>query len=294
MKIGEIDRFASNSTLGISLGRLVLFVLSFTIFDSVFRYISIGIASVESVFSSLISGMLLGMILGSIFSRLSYQRLTQIVMAWFSLFIIQSLSNLVEAVFFTTAITTATIFMAALVFGIITTFPEALLVGILFSLENIDSSFRVDLRSYFSKRTITACAGRLWSRVAVILIVFFPILLLIGAPNGDPTRLAGGIFWQSFVLAIWEQLTCVAIIVALAVLFRDRYNSQGVLAKAISESTYTAYIIHAPIIILLALALREVQLPLLLKWMFVSCLAVPMCFTFSYYLRRLPIARTRI
>jgi len=134
-------------------------------------------------------------------------------------------------------------------------------------------------------------AGKLWSRVAVVLIALFPVLLMLGAPDGDPTRLAGGLYWQSFTLAIWEQLTCVAIIIALTVLFRERYNSRGRLSKKISESAFTAYIVHAPIIILLALALREVQLPLLLKWVFVSGLAVPLCFTFSYYIRRLPIAQ---
>jgi glucan biosynthesis protein C len=132
-------------------------------------------------------------------------------------------------------------------------------------------------------------AGRLWSRVAVVLIASFPVLLVLGAPDGDPARLAGGLHWQAFTLATWEQLTCVAIIVALTVLFRERYNSQGMLAKAMSESAYTVYIVHAPVIIFLALGLREVQLPLLLKWVFVSGLAVPLCFTFSYYFRRLPI-----
>jgi glucan biosynthesis protein C len=132
-------------------------------------------------------------------------------------------------------------------------------------------------------------AGRMWARVAVVLIAFFPILLVLGAPDGDPTRFAGGLNWQAFTLATWEQLTCVAFIIALTVLFRERYNGQGMLAKSMSESAYTAYIIHAPVIIFLALGLREVQLPLLLKWVFVSGLAVPLCFTFSYYIRRLPI-----
>lgn len=134
-------------------------------------------------------------------------------------------------------------------------------------------------------------AGRLWSRVAVVLIALFPVLLLLGAPDGDPTPLAGGLHWQAFTLAIWEQLTCVAIIVALTVLFRERYNSQGMLTKAMSESAYAAYIVHAPVIILVALGLRGVQLPLLLKWIFVSCLAVPLCFMSSYYLRRLPFVK---
>jgi fucose 4-O-acetylase-like acetyltransferase len=134
-------------------------------------------------------------------------------------------------------------------------------------------------------------AGGLWSKVSIGLIMLFLVLLALGASDGDPTRFAGGFHWQAFTLAIWEQFTCIAIVFALTVLFRVRYNSQGSLAKAMSESAYTAYIIHAPVIILLALGLRGVQLPLPLKWVSVSGLAVPVCFTFSYFIRRLPIAQ---
>jgi len=133
--------------------------------------------------------------------------------------------------------------------------------------------------------------GERWSRVAVLLIALFPILLVLGAPDGDPTRFAGGFYWQAFALAMWEQLNCVAIIVALTVLFREKFNDQGSLAKAMSESAYTAYIIHAPVIILLALGLRSVDLSLILKWMLVSSLAVPLCFALSNHIRKLPGAR---
>jgi hypothetical protein len=140
-------------------------------------------------------------------------------------------------------------------------------------------------------KQISREAGRLWIKVSIVLITLFPVLLALGAPDGDPTRFAGGFHWQAFTLAIWEQFTCIAIVVALTVLFRVRYNSQGSLAKAMSETAYTAYIIHAPVIILLALGLRGVRLPLLLKWISVSGLAVPLCFTFSHFIRELPIAQ---
>ncbi len=173
----RIGGFALNLSLGVSLGRLALYVFLFTIFDSVFRYVSIGIASIESVVSSIVSGALLAMVLSFVFSRLSYGRPTRIVMAWFSLFIIQSLSNLVEAVFFTTSIPTATIFMAALVFGLITTLPEAILAGMLFTPTERDGSFRADLRSYFGKRTLSSWSGR----VALVSIVYFPIYYTFGS-----------------------------------------------------------------------------------------------------------------
>jgi hypothetical protein len=173
----KIDGFATTLTLGVSVSRFVLYVLFFTIFDSAFRYVSIGVASVESVASSIISGALLAVVLGFVFSRLPYRRLTRIAMAWSSLFIIQSLSNLVEAVFFTTAIPTASIFVAALVFGLIVTLPEAILAAMLFSPEKRDRSFRVDIRNYFGKRTVAS-----WlRRIALGSLVYFPIYYAFGS-----------------------------------------------------------------------------------------------------------------
>lgn len=173
----ETKKLIDRSRLGVSFGRLGLFTILFAFIDSAFRYATLGIASVESVISSTVSGALLAMVLGFVFSRLTYGRLTRIVMAWFSLFIIQSLSNLVEAVFFTTAIPTATIFMAALVFGLITTLPEAILAGMLFSPENGDRSFRADLREYFGKRTVSSWLGR----IALGSLVYFPIYYTFGS-----------------------------------------------------------------------------------------------------------------
>ena len=173
----KIDGLAADFTLGVSFGRFVLYVLLFTIFDSAFRYVSIGVASVGSVVSSVISGALLAAVLGFVFSRLPYRRLTRIAMAWSSLFIIQSLSNLVEAVFFTTAVPTATIFVAALVFGLIVTLPEAILAVMLFSPEKRDRSFKDDIRNYFGKRTGTSWLGR----IALGSLVYFPIYYAFGS-----------------------------------------------------------------------------------------------------------------
>ena len=173
----ETGRLTEGSSLGVSVGRLGLYVILFAFIDSVFRYVTLGVSSVESVFSSVVSGALLALVLGFVSSRLSYGRLTRIGMAWFSLFIIQSLSNLVEAVFFTTAIPTATIFVAAFVFGLIVTLPEAILAGMLFSPVKIDRSFRADLREYFSKRTVSSWLGR----VALGSLVYFPIYYTFGS-----------------------------------------------------------------------------------------------------------------
>jgi len=90
---------------------------------------------------------------------------------------------------------------------------------------------------------------------------------------------------------MWEQILGIAIIIALIVLFREKYNNQGRLVKAMSAGVYTVYIFHAPIIVLLALALRSINIDPLLKFVLVAPLAVSFCFMLSNYIQKLPVAR---
>ncbi|MCX9082568.1 MAG: acyltransferase family protein [Candidatus Methanoperedens sp.] len=137
---------------------------------------------------------------------------------------------------------------------------------------------------------ISEKTGKLWSWIAVALLILFPVLLLLYI-SGDPALLAGGLSWQSFTYALWEQFIGVAIIVALTVTFREKYNNQGRLLKAMSKSAYTVYIFHAPVIVFLALILRGVIMDPLLKFVFVAPLAVNLCFLIGNHIRKLPIAR---
>jgi len=135
--------------------------------------------------------------------------------------------------------------------------------------------------------------GRSWPCLPVLMIVIvFPALFTLGgAAKGNIAPFMGGLHWQCFGYALWEQLTGVALIIALPALFRKRLNRQGKLAKAMSGSAYTAYIIHAPVIVLLAIAIRNISLYPLLKFPLAVLIAVPLCFALANIIRKLPLAR---
>ena len=135
--------------------------------------------------------------------------------------------------------------------------------------------------------------GRFWFYVAVVLIVvLFPALFMLGgAASGNTDPFIGGLHWQCLAYSIWEQFVCVAVVIALLVLFRKRFNRQGAIAKAMSDSSYTAYIIHAPVIILVALAVRHITLYPLLKFALVVPIAVALSFALANVIRQLPLAR---
>jgi surface polysaccharide O-acyltransferase-like enzyme len=140
---------------------------------------------------------------------------------------------------------------------------------------------------------IPVAMGRLWLCLAVVLIVIvFPALFTLGgAIKGNIAPFTGGLHWQCFGFALWEQLTGMALIIALPALFRKRLNRQGRLTGAMAGSAYTAYIIHGPIIILVALAIRSITLYPLLKFTLALMISVPLCFSLGNIIRKLPLAR---
>jgi glucan biosynthesis protein C len=79
--------------------------------------------------------------------------------------------------------------------------------------------------------------------------------------------------------------------VVLLVLFRDRLNHQGRLARALSASAYRAYIFHGSVIIWLAMALSALRMDMGLKFLFVAPLAVVATFGVAYLAKKLPLAR---
>jgi len=137
---------------------------------------------------------------------------------------------------------------------------------------------------------ITEAAGKLWLKITIALILLLPILLIVGGAE-DPTPFMGGLHWQAFAYAIWEQFLCMGMIITLLVWFRRRFNQQGSLAKTMSASAYTVYIIHAPVIVLVTLALQDISLYPLIKYPVVALIVVPLCFLLGNIIRKLPLAR---
>jgi hypothetical protein len=117
------------------------------------------------------------------------------------------------------------------------------------------------------------------------------MLVTSGALEGDIESVRGGLHWQSFVFSIWEQVVCMGMVIGLLILFRKRFNHQGRLAKTMSASAYTAFIIQAPAGIPVVLVLSGIGLHPLLKFALVAPIVVSLCFLLGNYIRKLPLAR---
>jgi glucans biosynthesis protein C len=131
--------------------------------------------------------------------------------------------------------------------------------------------------------------GKRWLIVAIVLILMFvPMALAGGALETGDEPFRGGWHWQSLAYAVWESFVCVGMCIGLTYLFRRYWNRQGRLAKFLSPNAYTAYIIHAPVITLTALLLRNVDVYPLLKFGLVALIVLPLCFVLSNLIRKLP------
>jgi glucans biosynthesis protein C len=76
-------------------------------------------------------------------------------------------------------------------------------------------------------------------------------------------------FWGLFI-PVWESLLCVAMSIGLTVLFRERVNAQGPLAKELANSSYMAFMLHLFVVILFQYLAIRLPGPPLAKFFLVT------------------------
>ena len=96
----------------------------------------------------------------------------------------------------------------------------------------------------------------------------------------------------AFIFDLWEAFLCCGVCIGFMILFRDRLNHQGRLARDLAASTYAVYLFHVPVLVSLQYALRYAALGPLMKFSLVTLIAVPVTFAISSALRRAPFARS--
>ena len=134
--------------------------------------------------------------------------------------------------------------------------------------------------------------GKTWRWVVLVLLALFPVLFIAGgAMEGVLDPFFGGLTWQSFAYAVWEEVMCIAMVITLLVWFRKHFTEQGPLAKAMSGGAYATYVFHPIVIVGLAIALRGIRLDMALKYVLVVPFAVGLAFLTGYLVKKLPLAR---
>ena len=99
----------------------------------------------------------------------------------------------------------------------------------------------------------------------------------------------GGVNWLAFGYALWEAFLVVGVGMGLLVLFRERWNHQGRVARELAADVYTVYLIHPVVLVGFAYAFHVVALYPLLKWAIAVVVTIPLCFLISSGIRRIPL-----
>lgn len=131
--------------------------------------------------------------------------------------------------------------------------------------------------------------GMRWLKLSVPAIFLFPVIAVLGGAIEDITPFLGGVHWQSLAYSLWEAFMGTGLIAGIFVVFRRKFDSQTQLTKNLSDNAYTVFIIHAPVIVFFAYAIRGLHIFPLLKFVLVSVVGVSLCFLLSHFIvRRIP------
>jgi glucan biosynthesis protein C len=140
---------------------------------------------------------------------------------------------------------------------------------------------------------IPLSCSRIWLTVVLFcIVVLFPVLFALGgAMEGNTRPYMGGLYWQALAYALWEQFVGVSMIIALLSLFYNKFNYQGRLLQTLASSCYAVYIIHPVVLVLIAIAIKNVSLHPAVKFFILGTLAIPACFALGCLIRKLPLAK---
>lgn len=143
-------------------------------------------------------------------------------------------------------------------------------------------------------RTIPASMGIVGLLAAALAaVLLFPLALsghLLSLDLAEGSTFVGNGTWQSAVYALWDAIFAVGVGLAALTLFRGLFNGNSALGRFLSQQSYAVYILHTPLIILLAVALKGVTLAALPKFALVAAITVPLCYLVAFLVRRLPFA----
>ncbi len=152
--------------------------------------------------------------------------------------------------------------------------------------------FWIGILAYHGKwfDKLSGSQAKRWIAIAIIVVIALPIMLvsLVDLSAPDFTPFLGGLTLESLVYSFWESFALLSISIGTFYIFRTYFNRSNKILISMGGSAYTAYIIHAIIIIGLQILLLPVLLPALLKAVIVAVIGVPLIFGLSALFRKIP------
>jgi glucan biosynthesis protein C len=131
-----------------------------------------------------------------------------------------------------------------------------------------------------------------WLPIAVTgMVLYLPIMILGGALTNDGTPFLGGVTWQAATYALWEAAVGTSLfIITLVLVARRRWRCAGV-GASYAGASFGIYLMHAMVIIPLAVAMHPLALHTALKWILLSVCGLCLPWALTLALRKIPRVR---
>lgn len=108
-----------------------------------------------------------------------------------------------------------------------------------------------------AESTLARRAG--WIALIAGPIAMIAVMVFGGPPADDERPYSGGWFWQAGALAAWEQLAGLGLALGAMSFFVRRVNRESRAWSWLSDRAFAVYVLHAPVLIALTLALRPLE-----------------------------------
>jgi glucan biosynthesis protein C len=117
-------------------------------------------------------------------------------------------------------------------------------------------------------------------------------LVFVVVSTHSDAKLSGGLTWQSLAICVWESFFCVGVCLGLIVLFREKFNRQGPVARWLSDNCFAVYFFHTPLLIAVTLVLRDFSASKPVKFLVATVLGVAVTYLASSLIfRRIPLLK---
>jgi hypothetical protein len=128
-----------------------------------------------------------------------------------------------------------------------------------------------------------------WLPIALAgVVLYLPIMILGGALTNEGKPFLGGMTWQAAAYALWEAAVGTSLfIVTLVLVARRRWRSTGA-GASFAGASFGIYLMHAMVIIPLAVAMASLHLHPALKWVLLSVGGVCLPWALTLALRKVP------
>lgn len=137
--------------------------------------------------------------------------------------------------------------------------------------------------------SITFKTGKQWFIFAQLMIfIVLPLLLYFGGKEDGIESFMGGVKWQSFSWAVWEQLAGFALIIGLFALAKKYINNQNNIGKQLSDSAYGVFVFHAPILVAISAVFVPWEIFPPLKFLLLAPVALLVSFAVAFFIKKIP------